>query len=129
MKLRPMVLIVPFMELKLWSLRETQIIRDSLNRTFYGIETTALMCFLKLHSRLNRTFYGIETLLFMIQLLLLLLRLNRTFYGIETDNDDFLNLATLGLNRTFYGIETNIFLLNFFHGRVLIVPFMELKLL
>ena len=53
---------------------------------------------------LNRTFYGIETK--MIQEVILGTRLNRTFYGIETQVRRILYHHHPRLNRTFYGIET-----------------------
>ena len=55
--------------------------------------------------------------------------LNRTFYGIEIYRDSLRVKDSTGLNRTFYGIEIiwrageRVGIL-----RVLIVPFMELKL-
>ena len=54
------VLIVPFMELKLIQWLTFGKSYGSLNRTFYGIETSAPHC-PAAPSRLNRTFYGIET--------------------------------------------------------------------
>ena len=55
-------------------------------------------------------------------------RLNRTFYGIETDTEAEQDPGEQGLNRTFYGIETKYEDRWFNSIRVLIVPFMELKL-
>ena len=54
--------------------------------------------------------------------------LNRTFYGIETKCYVFSTMITMSLNRTFYGIETDQLILSFNNTIVLIVPFMELKL-
>ena len=56
---------------------------SSLNRTFYGIETSS-------GSESNHTSPG----------------LNRTFYGIETAALLAIITGITGLNRTFYGIET-----------------------
>ena len=56
-------------------------------------------------------------------------RLNRTFYGIETIAPGGRLSAKGGLNRTFYGIETNKGPQRKNRNRVLIVPFMELKLI
>ena len=94
------------MELKLFGccrlLRETQ----SLNRTFYGIET--LFCDKDRHSRHC---------------------LNRTFYGIETYHEAHQRRNEWSLNRTFYGIETDSTGYHVDYDMVLIVPFMELKLM
>ena len=54
--------------------------------------------------------------------------LNRTFYGIETLQVKLIRVNVLGLNRTFYGIETRLFQNIVIPSKVLIVPFMELKL-
>ena len=53
--------------------------------------------------------------------------LNRTFYGIETSVNNGEWSLFYCLNRTFYGIETLCMLQVSVSGRVLIVPFMELK--
>ena len=80
--------------------------QQSLNRTFYGIETVPghpghegscvlIVPFmeLKLASPIN---------------LIMLSSLNRTFYGIETRyRFIFVERLCYCLNRTFYGIETN----------------------
>ena len=55
--------------------------------------------------------------------------LNRTFYGIETNYNAALASAPARLNRTFYGIETRVSTLCCCCRCVLIVPFMELKLI
>ena len=55
--------------------------------------------------------------------------LNRTFYGIETAHRNKNKIITLCLNRTFYGIETLTKMNQYLYSEVLIVPFMELKLL
>ena len=76
------VLIVPFMELKPnWQRASKR--RQSLNRTFYGIETGKQMQGTCRPCRLNRTFYGIETRLDK-SVVPCIDSLNRTFYGIET---------------------------------------------
>ena len=80
--------------------------RGCLNRTFYGIETMS-----------NGTHGTLRT------------RLNRTFYGIETFDRTFNRSRYSSLNRTFYGIETLLLSLPSFVSSVLIVPFMELKLI
>ena len=54
--------------------------------------------------------------------------LNRTFYGIETTNFLVWLILLMSLNRTFYGIETLFKSKDFKTQVVLIVPFMELKL-
>ena len=55
--------------------------------------------------------------------------LNRTFYGIETRQNGRAIEINCSLNRTFYGIETFPEEGRFHREPVLIVPFMELKLL
>ena len=54
-------------------------------------------------------------------------RLNRTFYGIERRYVSSQRRHRVCLNRTFYGIETFGHLLKRIMMFVLIVPFMELK--
>ena len=50
------------MELKLKKLQDQGEAANSLNRTFYGIETTLIKSVvMDLFPCLNRTFYGIET--------------------------------------------------------------------
>ena len=56
---------------------------NSLNRTFYGIETYFKNKDFKTQECLNRTFYGIETKI-PLPSSKIILCLNRTFYGIET---------------------------------------------
>ena len=101
----PRVLIVPFMELKQNSFFKCAASAVRLNRTFYGIETSAA----------TNTGYRSAGL-------------NRTFYGIETSEDKPLPCPDICLNRTFYGIETVSTTSISSMLKVLIVPFMELKL-
>ena len=76
----------------------------SLNRTFYGIESTSSKRLMYVRACLNRTFYGIER--------------------VAVSAADLLNSS---LNRTFYGIERWYVALDGHTVEVLIVPFMELK--
>ena len=99
---------------------------SSLNRTFYGIETTRRTGGDKDHQVLIVPFMELkpgggegdsEYLR----------GLNRTFYGIETLRCHAARSFLFRLNRTFYGIETEDQRPNRQQYLVLIVPFMELK--
>ena len=77
------VLIVPFMELKHYEMLNLQRLGVSLNRTFYGIETSLTYWFVTCRDVLIVPF----------------MELKHQFKSL-------VQLCTKGLNRTFYGIET-----------------------
>ena len=104
-KLSVLVLIVPFMELKLCHNRLGCYRTPGLNRTFYGIETDKHWQAGTLHGCLNRTFYGIETLK-ISQLVLGCLVLIVPFMELKHHLSLCFFRRLLCLNRTFYGIET-----------------------
>ena len=78
-----LVLIVPFMELKLMGQRHEFYLILCLNRTFYGIETQNRE--VVAHTEYVLIVPFMELKLFLLHRPQMVISLNRTFYGIETN--------------------------------------------